>query len=117
MTVELPPLPLGPPIPEVVYSPEEALAWLRTTTAGALRKSAQLGRIPHTRVGRSREIGLSGKNILEILAAGEREVDATSRAGTRRSSPRPRAAQSNVTQFLKAEPGRARKAHRGRKSA
>lgn len=74
MTVDLPPQPDGPPIPEAVYPPEEAVAWLRTTTPGALRKSASLGLIPHTRVGRSREIGFSGADITAIAEAGFRDV-------------------------------------------
>lgn len=69
MTADLPPLPDAPPIPGVIYTPQEATAWIRTMTPEALVKASRVDpeRFPRTQPGR--EVGFSGEDILAIVAA------------------------------------------------
>jgi hypothetical protein len=107
------PPPSAPPVPEVVYTPEEAVAWIRTMTPGALVKAANRDpkRFPSTKPGR--DIGFSGKDIVAIVAASGRVPEETpaapapSRRGRRTSSGLSIA--PSGAPLLKADPGRARR--------
>lgn len=72
MAAGLPPLPDGPPIPDVIYTPEEAIAWIRTMTTDGLVTAARRDpeRFPSRKTGRW--VGFSGEDILAIIAATKR---------------------------------------------
>ena len=114
MTVDPPPVPDGPPIPEVVYSPAEATAWIRTMAPGALVRAARRHpkRFPSVKPGRDR--GFTGRNILAILAGLEGESEDIPGVGRPRRATPTRTAEPGVTPILKAAPERALG---GRKSA
>ena len=94
MTADLPPQPDGPPIPEVIYTPEEAVAWIRTMTPEALVKASREkpDRFPRSKPGR--EVGFSGDNILTIIAGLKAAQPKLARSTTRR-----RSSQGSVTEL------------------
>lgn len=114
MPAELPPLPDGPPIADVVYTPAEAVAWIRTMTPGALKRAAERDpkKFPSTKPGRNR--GFSGADIVRIVAGCERSsAEEASRRSDRRTT-------GTVTDLRPGNPGLkpdASRARKGRRAA
>jgi hypothetical protein len=101
---------MASPEPGNAYTPEETAKFLRWEP-GALRKQAQLDRIPHTRLA-NRWIRFTADDIAAILAAGQRRpvADQPAVPAGRRRSGRPASlpAPSPGVRPLVARPGRRR---------
>lgn len=59
------------PQPGRAYTPEQASPWLGGWPPGGIKKAAQLGKIPHTRI--AGRICLTAEHIAQIIAAGSEE--------------------------------------------